>query len=132
MKRAEQAFGEKGGKLVSLLGDTEGLVRTDVQVKTIIAYNGLGEDTNWGSVTYKATPEMRALFATWQTSLVFDLLDRGLLKVCIYSDSSELGTDSGWQPFDYEEVGGLGDVEKAFEVQQSTSSNGKKVVIHVP
>lgn len=114
-KQAERAFGDKGGRLVSLLGDIKGLARPDVKLVPVWVHNVLGENETWGDLEFKATPEVRNLYSTWQVGLVFDLLDRGLLK-----------------PFDYIQAGGLADVAKAFELQQDEASNGKKVVIRVP
>lgn len=67
---------------MSLLGEIKGLTRPDVKLVPVWVYNVLGESDNWGSLEFKATPGVRNLYATWQTGLVFDLLDRGLLKVC--------------------------------------------------
>jgi len=114
-RQCERAFGDQGGRLVSLLGDIQGLTRSDVELVPILAYNVLGEDGSLGDLEFKTTPAMRNLFSAWQTGLVFDLLDRGLLK-----------------PFEYIEAGGIMDVAKAFDLQESEASNGKKVVIRIP
>ena len=101
-RQAEKAFGDQGGRLVSLLGKIEGLTRPDVKLVPVCAHNLLGESETWNSVEFKATPGVRNLYATWQTGLVFDLLDRGLHKACAIL--SGLATRFGFPHFEYSAI----------------------------
>ena len=132
VKECERAFGDQGGTLVSLLGDTEELTRSDVELVPILAYNVLGENGSLGDLEFNATQATRDLYSTWQTGLVFDLLDRGLLKVRTTSRVFYTRSMRPNQPPEYIEAGGIIDVAKAFDLQGREASNGKKVVIRIP
>jgi len=107
---AQQAFSPNGGHLIALLFKLENLPRTDVKTEATLAYTANGEDHAFSdSGTFKTSAEDRALYAKWCVKST-EMFEKGELK-----------------PLEIEVLGGLGDVQKGFDLMKSGKHQTKIV-----